>query len=215
MDLREFKEQGYIIIDDFLEKKLASVLLSELKNEKNWFRIDQERDHYKEGGPFNLKSKYFPGTDEKYFQNSWRAQEYEKSKKWRDFFKNKFLDVLSNLFTRTFICDATYIIKYEAKDFSRIHTDDLRGEVNRVDIGLLYYLCDDWKWDWGGNLMIAKNENDLEMKAILPIHNRLIILNNQKRCPHYISHVAEYAKNNRFTVASFIGCDKPLDNSCE
>ena len=47
MDLREFKEQGYIIIDDFLEKQLASNLLSKLKNEKNWFRVDQERDHYR------------------------------------------------------------------------------------------------------------------------------------------------------------------------
>ena len=47
-----------------LEKQLASNLLSKLKNEKNWFRVDQERDHYREGGPFNLKSKYFPGTDE-------------------------------------------------------------------------------------------------------------------------------------------------------
>ena len=42
MDLREFKEQGYIIIDDFLEKQLASNLLSKLKNEKNWFRVDQK-----------------------------------------------------------------------------------------------------------------------------------------------------------------------------
>ena len=29
-------------------------------------------------------------------------------------------------------------------DFSRIHVDDLRGEVERVDISILYYLCDQW-----------------------------------------------------------------------
>ena len=215
MDLVGFKKQGYFIIDDFLDKNLASNLLLELKKEKNWFRVDQERDHYKEGGPFNLKSKYFPDANEIYYQNSWRAKDYEINEKWRALFKNKFLNVLADLFQRTILCDETYIIKYKVNDFSRIHTDDLRGEVNRVDIGMLYYVCDDWKWDWGGNLMIAKNENDTEMKAILPIHNRLVILNNQKRCPHYITSVAEYAKNNRFTVASFIGCDKPLDDNCD
>ena len=66
-------------------------------------------------------------------------------------------------------------------DFSRIHIDDLRGEVDRVDISILYYLCDQWVWDWGGILMLAKSTNS-ERYACLYFREttELILLNNQK-----------------------------------
>ena len=95
-------------------------------------------------------------------------------------------------------------------DFSRIHVDDLRGEVDRVDISILYYLCNQWIWDWGGILMIAKSTKDEDMHAIMPKGNRIIFINNQKKLPHCVTPVANYAKENRFAIASFIGCNKPF-----
>ena len=35
-------------------------------------------------------------------------------------------------------------------------------------------------------------------------------LNNQKKLPHCVTPVAEYAKENRYAVASFIGCKEPF-----
>ena len=106
--------------------------------------------------------------------------------------------------------DTTYILKYSKNDFSRIHVDDLRGDVDRVDISILYYLCDEWVWDWGGILMLAQSTEAEDMLAIMPKNNRLILINNQMKLPHCVTPVADYAKNDRFAIASFLGCDKPF-----
>lgn len=200
--------KGYSIIDNFLPMDTATNILNTFKMEDNWFRVDQKRLHYKIGGAFEMKSNVFPGTDEIYSQTSWRAKELEQTPEWKKLFKDNFTKQIETYFNRNILTENTYIIKCKQKDYSRIHTDDLRGDVDRVDIGLLYYVCDKWKWDWGGLLLISKSISNESMEAILPKHNRLIIINNQKRCPHCITPVTDYAKSDRYTVASFMGCDK-------
>ena len=106
--------------------------------------------------------------------------------------------------------DTTYILKYTKNDFSRIHVDDLRGDVDRVDISILFYLCDQWIWDWGGILMLAESTKSEDMISIMPKNNRLVLINNQMKLPHCVTPVANYAKNDRFAIASFIGCDTPF-----
>ena len=91
--------------------------------------------------------------------------------------------IINQLFQNEVKNDTTYILKYMKNDFSRIHVDDLRGEVDRVDISILYYLCNQWIWDWGGILMIAKSTKDEDMHAIMPKGNRIIFINNQKKLP--------------------------------
>ena len=96
------------------------------------------------------------------------------------------------------------------KDFKCDECKDLDSENILNYNHVLYYLCDEWIWDWGGILMIAKSTNSEEMKAILPKKNRIIFINNQKKLPHCVTPVASYAKSDRFAVASFIGCNKPF-----
>ena len=127
-----------------------------------------------------MESQYFPNHDEKYFLQGWRAKELELDVEWRSVFKSLFLEKIERIFGRNIIVDTTYILKYMKNDFSRIHVDDLRGEVERVDISILYYLCDQWVWDWGGILMLAQSTNSENMHTILPKKNRIILLNNQK-----------------------------------
>ena len=200
--------KGYCIIDNFLPVDTATNILNTFKTEDNWFRVDQKRLHYKSGGAFEMQSDVFPSSTEEYSQTSWRAKELEQSTIWKEIVTINFLNAIELYFNRKVVNDNTYIIKCRQKDYSRMHTDDLRGDVNRVDIGLLYYVCDQWKWDWGGLLLMGKSISDESMEAILPKHNRLIIINNQKRCPHCITPVTDYARSDRYTVASFIGCDK-------
>ncbi len=206
----DFYENGFLVIDDFLDESRSSELLNRFKKVNSWDRVDQERDHYKKDGPFEMSSKYFPSNDEKYYLQGWRAKELENDTGWKKDFREIFISKIEKLFENTVNIDTTYILKYCKNDFSRIHVDDLRGEVDRVDISILYYLCDQWIWDWGGILMLAKNTNSEDMEAIMPKNNRIIFINNQMKLPHCVTPVAKYAKNDRYAIASFIGCSKPF-----
>ena len=180
------------------------------KDEIDWERVDHVRPHYQKGGPFEMESKYFPRNDEEYYLQGWRAKSLEVSNQWRKDYTEIFIKKINELFQNEVKNDTTYILKYMKNDFSRIHVDDLRGDVDRVDISILYYLCDQWIWDWGGILLIAKSTKDENMQAILPKGNRIIFINNQKKLPHCVTSVTNFAKENRFTIASFIGCNKPF-----
>ncbi len=209
-EIENFYSEGYCVIDDFLDHELANKLLKTFKSINKWHRIDQIRSHYEKEGPFEMKSIFFPGHHEKYYLKGWRAKDFELEKNWKSYFNNEFVKKIEKLFNKNVLCDTTYVLKYSKNDFSRIHIDDLRGDVNRVDISILYYSCDQWVWDWGGILMLGKSIESEDMVPILPRNNRLILLNNQMKLPHCVTPVAEYAKCDRFAIASFIGCDKPF-----
>tara|TARA_A100001011_G_scaffold377412_1_gene441030 strand:+ start:350 stop:1003 length:654 start_codon:yes stop_codon:yes gene_type:complete len=209
-DIKKFYTDGFFIVDDFLEEKFYKKLLHTFKKENNWERVDQVRPHYQKGGPFEMESKYFPKNDEEYYLQGWRAKVLEESSCWRKDYAEIFLTKINKLFQNIVKTDTTYILKYMKNDFSRIHVDDLRGDVDRVDISILYYLCDEWIWDWGGILMIAKSTKSEDMHAVMPKGNRIVFINNQKKLPHCVTPVAEYAKENRYAVASFIGCKEPF-----
>ena len=88
---KDFFDKGYCIIDDFLDEEIAVKILKKFERNNDWFRVDQERDHYKLGGPFEMESKLFPDRDEIYIQTSWRAKVLENSQEWKVIFKKYFL----------------------------------------------------------------------------------------------------------------------------
>ena len=209
-EIENFFKNGFFIIDNFLDEDESKTLLQTFKDINKWDRVDQIRSHYQKGGPFEMKSPFFPKHDEEYYLKGWRAKDFESKKAWEKYFRENFLSKISEIFTKKIDRDTTYILKYSKNDFSRIHVDDLRGDVDRVDISILYYLCDEWVWDWGGILMLAQSTEAEDMLAIMPKNNRLILINNQTKLPHCVTPVADYAKNDRFAIASFLGCDKPF-----
>tara|TARA_A100001011_G_C14166265_1_gene780471 strand:- start:171 stop:821 length:651 start_codon:yes stop_codon:yes gene_type:complete len=209
-DLNNFYTNGFCIIDNFLKGDVSDSLLNKFKTIKDWDRVDQVRNHYQKGGPFEMESIYFPNHDEEYYLKGWRAKDYESSELWVKYFNDKFLTKISEFFQKKIQRDTTYILKYTKNDFSRIHVDDLRGDVDRVDISILFYLCDQWVWDWGGILMLAESTKSEDMISIMPKNNRLVLINNQMKLPHCVTPVASYAKNDRFAIASFISCETPF-----
>lgn len=209
---KDFYEKGYCIIDDFLSEGEVREIFDMFKAQTKWTQIDQERPHYNAGGPFVTRSPYMPKEGEFYYQRTKRAELLQDDPKWREVYTQKFLSKLEKLFDCKVIEDTTYILKYSEGDFSRVHTDDARGNVERVDVGILYYLCDSWMWDWGGLLLVVGDDKAEEMTAVFPKNNRIILLNHQRKCPHAVTPVTKYAKNPRYCVASFIGYDKKLDN---
>lgn len=208
-NIENFYTNSFFILDDFLEEEHYLKLLNKFKNEKKWERVDQVRNnYYQKGRPFEMNSKYFPEHDEKYYLQGWRAKELELNMNWRIEYQKLFLSKISQLFKKEIINDTTYILKYMKNDFSRIHVDDLHGDVDRVDIGILYYLCDQWIWDWGGILLISNSIKSEDMHAIIPKNNRIVFLNNQKKLPHCVTPVTQYVKKDRYSIVSFIGCNE-------
>ena len=99
-DLNNFYTNGFCIIDNFLKGDVSDSLLNKFKTIKNWDRVDQVRNHYQKGGPFEMESIYFPNHDEEYYLQGWRAKDYESSELWAKYFNDKFLTKISELFQK-------------------------------------------------------------------------------------------------------------------
>ena len=108
-NVEDFYKNGYFIVDDFLEEFYHKKLLNRFKEESEWTRIDQVRDHYKKGGPFEMNSKHFPNRDETYYLQGWRAKKLEEDAAWRKDYHDIFLSKISKLFKNEIKNDTTYI----------------------------------------------------------------------------------------------------------
>lgn len=80
----------------------------------------------------------------------------------------------------------------------RMHKDSYKS-----DIGFIWYLSKDWKWDWGG-LLLAVNE-DNSASVALPEFNKLIIMDHKaKQLPHCVTRITSFAKDPRITLVGFL-----------
>jgi Rps23 Pro-64 3,4-dihydroxylase Tpa1-like proline 4-hydroxylase len=81
----------------------------------------------------------------------------------------------------------------------RIHNDEYACRY-----GFIWYLNNDWKWDWGG-LLLTVNE-DGSANVIRPIYNNLIFLDHVKSNNnwHCVTRVESFAKEPRMSIIGFI-----------
>lgn len=197
--INQFKEKGYLVIDNFLDINEANKLNEIFKNYTNWERIDQVREtHYQH--VFATDSENLPKGDEYYMARFWRSKTLEESPEVINIYNHLFLPDL-NRFTDV------YVSKFElrcynmkAGDFMRSHIDNYIGEI-----GCIYYINKSWKWDWGGLLHVNFYDMDHDfIESILPKFNRIVLLSHKKfKFPHFVSTVNDYAKDDRFTLISF------------
>ena len=189
-----YKEDGMIIIDDFLPLDVVSKLEQLYTSEKKWDIVDQVREnHYSH--VFKMDSPTFPKEDEVYMAHFKRSMFLEDkiNDVFEKFFKPK-LNELSDLVLSEF---DVRCYKLGKGDFYRTHMDDYAGTI-----GTTFYLNKNWCWDWGGILHIGVEDDSLN--SIFPKYNRLVVHDMKKfRFPHFISPVTDYAKNSRYTIVSF------------
>ena len=189
-----YKEDGMIIIDDFLPLDVANKLEQLYTLEKKWDIVDQVRKkHYSH--VFEMDSPMFPQKDEVYSARFKRSDFLENSvsKIFEEFFKPK-LNELSDSDLSEF---DVRCYKLDIGDFYRTHIDDYAGTI-----GTTFYLNKNWCWDWGGILHIGVEDDSLN--SIFPKYNRLVVHDMKKfRFPHFISPVTDYAKSSRYTIVSF------------
>ena len=190
----DFLENGYCVIDNFLPTEVANHLQKLYSKQTDWELINQVRkNHYQH--VFKNDSEYFPNEDEHYMAKFSRSNKLEV--KINHIFDEYFKPKLNEL-------SGTDLLKFDMRcyklgvgDFYRTHMDDYAGTI-----GCVYYINKRWSWDWGGILHIGQKDD--ELTSIFPKFNRIVIHDMKKfRFPHFISHVTNYAKEERFTIVSF------------
>ena len=185
---------GLEIVDDFLPKEVAENLEELYSKEKEWELMNQVREtHYQH--VFKSASDYFPMEDEFYMAKFHRSQKLESqiSNIFDKYFKPKLIEFSG----KKLLEFDTRCYKLDDGDFYRTHVDDYAGTV-----GCVYYLNKRWCWDWGGILHIGETEG--ELTSIFPKFNRIVIHDmKQFRFNHFISPVASYAREPRYSIVSF------------
>ena len=196
-----YKNNGFVIVDDFLPEKIANkleVMYSDDNNE--WEYLDQVRDQAYSTGKYGksfTKSPYFPRKEETYTAKFWRS--------------NKLESETENIFGEYFVPALKSISQLELSKFDRrcykldegchyrTHIDDWLGGMSCT-----YYINKDWVWDWGGILHVGPDDNSDQLTSIFPKFNRAIFISHEGfRFPHFINPVTKYALNPRFSYVSF------------
>jgi Rps23 Pro-64 3,4-dihydroxylase Tpa1-like proline 4-hydroxylase len=193
----QFSDLGMAIIEDALPAETAEAVRAQFVAAK-YELIDQVRDkHYEH--VFRTESPYLPKPGEPYLARFRRARPLEESDFLKTFFAGRIRPILEDLAgggsTKV---DLRAYCMIEG-DHQRVHIDEYAGKV-----GFIYYMSKGWKWDWGGLLMTATDDD--EMHAAIPKFNQLIVLNHGKRRPpHWVTPVAPFAREPRYMLVGFMG----------
>lgn len=152
----------------------------------------QEAAYHKYGrqeeGLYIGKDDWHPGSEEDYSSLYWRAIEIEKA----PYFKSAGQILLQHALKERGGA-MLYAYRMTPGDHFRIHDDSGNG------IGFVYYLSKDWKWDWGGLLMVRNGDS---VTPFLPKFNQLVVIDYS--VPHFVTPIAPYAKEPRYAVVGFI-----------
>ena len=192
-----FNKNGYSIVDNFLPIELAKKLndLFESQSKSDWQYIDQVRkEHYSH--VFKTNNQLLPKKHESYRAKFSRSEAIEVSPDFKKIINDVFSKKIREIVSETLTKYDTRAYRLDKGDHYRIHIDSYAGNVN-----IVYYLNEEWIWDWGGILHICSGEDEEYCKPIFPKFNRLVLLNNKKfHSPHFISPVTEFALNPRYSI---------------
>ena len=193
------ENQGYLVVDNFLPVEIAEELYTMYVNteESKWEQISQERSkHYEH--VFKMPEATLPDEDEVYIAKFGRNKSIESSERFNQIYKEYIFPALIEATQIQMTESDNRCYRLLPKDLYRAHIDDYIAKI-----GLVYYINKKWKWDWGGILHVV-TENGKDLKSILPVFNRAVILAHELfRFPHFVSSVEDFAKEPRYSIVSF------------
>ena len=166
-------DQGSIIVDDFLSAELTQALRDEVNdlNQKGINRAGVGR-----GGDQQVNS------DIRSDKTQWLDGESNAQKQLLAQCNALRIEVNRHLFMGLYDYEAHFAV-YEPGSFYQKHVDAFKGRSNRVLTNVIY-LNDEWQSDWGGELAVY-DETDQLIERVLPKGGRAIFFLSE-RFPHEV-----------------------------
>jgi Rps23 Pro-64 3,4-dihydroxylase Tpa1-like proline 4-hydroxylase len=190
-----YQRQGFAVIDGVAEPDEARALL-DLFDGADCDSVEQHRaNHYSH--VFKGDLPQYPGSGEAFRARFKRFAGVERAPLLSEVVDRRFRPALAQTAATSAEGDfKLHAYRLDAGDHIRAHSDDYSARL-----GFVYYLCPDWKIDWGGLLHFVK---DGEILTSLPAFNRLVVVNHQLRLTHFVGAVAEYALHPRHMIVGFL-----------
>jgi len=182
-------KDGYIVIENALDKQLSLELLHKAKEAKN----------YKQAG--------ISASSVKHIDNNRRRDKIL----WLDEDEAcvsaylHFTEDLREYLNRSLYLGLSYyeahFARYEKGDFYEKHLDAFKNSKNRV-VTTVYYLNDVWSEEDGGELVIYDKEGKF-IKKVLPKANTLVVFMSEE-FPHEVLP----SRKERYSIAGWYRIDK-------
>jgi len=182
-------DNGYIIIENALEKELSSKLLNTAKNES-----DFKRAGISGAGDLHLDNK------RRRDKIHW-IDESEKSQKEFLEFANGLKEYLNHSLYLGLSYYESHFAIYNKGDFYETHLDAFKNSKNRV-VTTVYYLNNEWGENDGGELIVY-DEDENYLAKVAPDANTLVVFMSEK-FPHEVLP----ANKKRYSIAGWFRIDK-------
>lgn len=182
-------KDGYLIIENALEKNLASQLKEFALNEK-------EFTHAGISGAGDLHLDNTKRRDKIH----WLNEDNNEQSKFLNFANTLKNEINKELYMGLSYYESHFAI-YENDDFYEKHMDAFKNSKNRV-VTTVYFLNEEWSEDDGGELIIYDEENNFLTK-VLPRANTLVVFLSDK-----FPHEVKVTNKTRYSIAGWFRVDK-------
>lgn len=191
----DYATKGFADVEDIANPARAEALLALLRA-ADYDRIEQtRRSHY--AHVFANGGRQHPAAGEVYLSRFSRAASVERNPLLTGLIDDWIRPALTQI--SGVVCDGAFELRayrMDAGDLIRAHSDDYAARI-----GFVYYLCRNWKLDWGGLLHVVGAD---EIRTSVPGFNRLVAINHGMRLVHFVSAIADYAKSPRYTIVGLL-----------
>jgi Rps23 Pro-64 3,4-dihydroxylase Tpa1-like proline 4-hydroxylase len=189
-------QQPLKVIQDAIPCELAYQVKTEFET-ADYDKIVQERKG-QFAREFPEPVTNIPGTDEVYYSEFYRSRYLENSPIILETFNSHLKPIIETATGKVVVDADLRCYKMTEGGHFRIHRDS-----NRSDIGFILYLSENWKWDWGGLLLVV--QDDSTATVTIPKFNQLVIMDHKySQIPHCVTPVTQFAKEPRFIIVGFL-----------
>jgi len=184
------------VIFDAVPEEYALLARREFLN-ADYDKISQQRRGYY-SRDFHEQSQFIPGHDEIYYSEFYRSNFLEGNPVIKECYTS-YIKPLVEAHSGKQVKDADLrCYKMTEGGHFRVHKDTYKS-----DLGFVWYLSQEWKWDWGGLLLTINNNQTAEVT--IPRFNQLVIMDHKySQVPHTVTPVSAYAKEPRIMLVGFL-----------
>lgn len=190
------KDKPVEVIFDAIPNEYALLARQEFINAE-YDKISQERKNYY-SRDFYEKSQFIPDHNEIYYSEFHRSKFLEENLIIKECYTSYIKPLVELRSGKKVINDDIRCYKMERGGHFRVHKDTYKS-----DIGFVWYLSKEWKWDWGGLLLTITSDQNAEVT--IPRFNQLVIMDHKySQIPHSVTPVTSYANEPRIMLVGFL-----------